>query len=675
MAGQTIVVSVLGDTAPLKRSLDGVEGIAGGLKKGLAGLALAAGAAFVGATAAVGGFALKSIEAASGLEQAIGGVDAVFKENSATVHKWAADAAKDLGLNKTQYSELATVIGSQLGNMGIATDQIAGQTNDLIGIGADLAAQFGGSTSDAVEALSSLMRGERDPIEKYGVSISAAAVQAKMAEMGLVGLSGEALKAGETQATLALLADQTSSSLGAFARESNTLAGQQARLNATWDNTVSTLGTALLPAATAVTGAIGDLLDRVTQSEGFDTFVTGLTSVVAGLVSGQSPIADFISKAVELMTTVSPLGIIFQALQPILPQLSEAFGELGSTLSDTLATILPQLIPLATTLAESLSSVFVALLPLLPPIVELATALISLLVPILEPLIGLLTALLPPITDLITNGLGLMMPIFLILIDVLKLVADLLGVALTGAVKAFGQLLKGDFQGALQTVSDGWTKTWDLVKGFFDSVVNTIKTKAAGMVSFFTEMASNIAGVMVGFRNGVQQAVANVVGFFVALPGQVMGAINGLLGSLASFGANIISGLVGGISGMANSVINAVKRVIGDAISFAKKLLGIASPSKVFRKIGDWTVKGLAKGLRQIAPVTSAMSFLSNAVTNGFDPSFSMTPGSALAGYEAASAGGNVYNIHLPVGMPSAEAGREIKAQIEEFERFNGRAA
>ena len=58
--------------------------------------------------------------------------------------------------------------------MGVAAGDLAPVTNDLVGLGADLAAQFGGSSADAVAALSSLLRGETDPIEKYGVAIKQA---------------------------------------------------------------------------------------------------------------------------------------------------------------------------------------------------------------------------------------------------------------------------------------------------------------------------------------------------------------------------------------------------------------------------------------------------------------------------------------------------------------------
>ena len=276
----TIMPSAKGFARALGNELDGSFVAAGRRGGGLVGDGVAAGgkASFVKAGAvmagalAVGlaaagakeivssvtGYLADAIESASDLEQSIGGVDAVFKDNADTIHGWAKTAADSVGLARSEYNELATVLGAQLKNMGVPMEDVAQQTGDLIGLGADLAAQFGGSTSDAVSALSSLLRGERDPIERYGVSINEARIKAKMAEMGLEGLEGSAYDAGKAQATLALLTEQTADAQGAFARESGTLAGQQQRLKAEMENVKTEIGTALLPVVTDLLGVFRD---------------------------------------------------------------------------------------------------------------------------------------------------------------------------------------------------------------------------------------------------------------------------------------------------------------------------------------------------------------------------------------------------------------------------------
>lgn len=251
MAGSTIVVSVLADTANFKKGMSSLESIGSKIRTALKGVAIAGGAALAG-------LAVSGINAASNLQQSMGAVDAVFKENADQVHQWAQGAAQDLGLSRNQYSEFASVVGSQLKNMGIPMSEVAGNTNDLIGKGADLAAMFGGTTSQAVEALSAAFRGERDPIERYGVSIKQADVNAKLAEMGMSGLTGEAAKQAEAMATLALINEQTADATGTFARESNTYAGQVQRLTAQFENMRAKLGEYLLPILTTVAAWMND---------------------------------------------------------------------------------------------------------------------------------------------------------------------------------------------------------------------------------------------------------------------------------------------------------------------------------------------------------------------------------------------------------------------------------
>lgn len=251
-------IDIVADAKGVGRGVNEAEGSLGKLgsigKK--AGLAAAAGLAVAGVAA--GKFALDSIGAASDVEQSFGALDSIYGKNAAQVKKWAEGAAESVGLAKSEYANLSSLVGAQLKGMGMETDKAAGKSKELITMGSDLAATFGGSVSDAVGAVSSLLKGERDPIERYGVSIKAADVEAKLLAMGLNGLTGEAAKQAEAQATLALLTEQTAAAQGAFGRESDTLAGKQERLGAKFTNLKATIGEKLLPVATELVGWASD---------------------------------------------------------------------------------------------------------------------------------------------------------------------------------------------------------------------------------------------------------------------------------------------------------------------------------------------------------------------------------------------------------------------------------
>lgn len=271
-----------------------------------------------------------SISAASDLQQSMGAVEAIFKDSAATIKNWSKDSAQSVGLSQVKYQEFATVVGAQLKNMGLPMGQVVDQTGSLIGLGADLAAQFGGPTTGAVEALSSALRGERDPIERYGVSIKQADVNARLAAKGLSGLEGEALKAAEANATLEMIYEQTADAAGTFGREQDTLAGQQQRLTAEWENAQAKLGESLLPAltqlATIANEELVPILNQVIEEVGpqlGDAFAQAAPAIADMMVELAPLIPELAELAVEVLP---PLAEILTTIAPLLVDLAEGFG-------------------------------------------------------------------------------------------------------------------------------------------------------------------------------------------------------------------------------------------------------------------------------------------------------------------------------------------------------------
>ena len=253
---------------------------------------------------------LATTKAASDQEQALGALDAVFRSNSASMRENAA-AATEIGLSQTDYANAAAKLGSQLGNLGMDQDKVAGTTDDLITKAADMAAQFGGPTSQAVDAISAALRGERDPIEQYGISLTDAGIKAEMAATGM----------DKMGATLSLIQDQMASSntLGAAAREFDTTAAATARARAEFDNAAAALGTALLPAMTAAANAVGGLLGKFSNlppaAQAATTYVAAFAAAaliagpkIAGMASSVSNLASSLVAAGKMAGPISALS-------------------------------------------------------------------------------------------------------------------------------------------------------------------------------------------------------------------------------------------------------------------------------------------------------------------------------------------------------------------------------
>lgn len=255
MARSAVVkVAIVADNSKLNSGLAQSESRLKSFGKSVVKAGIAAG---IAAGAGVAVLAKKSIEAASKAQQSMGATETVFGRFADQVVKDSKRAANSVGLSANEYRESANLIGSLFKNQGVAIDELGGKTKTMVKTAADLAATFGGPTSDAVEALASAFKGEFDPLEKYGISVKQAAITTEAWAVAGVDtaaafkeLSTEQQAAAKQTATTNLLMGQSKQTMGAFAKETNTLAHQQQVLGAQWENLKAKIGTALLPVVT-----------------------------------------------------------------------------------------------------------------------------------------------------------------------------------------------------------------------------------------------------------------------------------------------------------------------------------------------------------------------------------------------------------------------------------------
>lgn len=103
------------------------------------------------------------------------------------------------------------------------------------------------------------------------------------------------------------------------------------------------------------------------------------------------------------------------------------------------------------------------------------------------------------------------------------------------------------------------------------------------------------------WAESVGLAIFGVINFFRTLPAQISSAIGGLGSLLYNSGRDLIQGLINGVRSMAGAVWQAIKDVTKDVIQTAKNMLGIKSPSIVFKGIGENIGKGMAQGIEASA--------------------------------------------------------------------------
>jgi hypothetical protein len=285
MATLALNVEILGEFKRLTTATTGAAGSLKGLQDRVSGFAtnisrlVGALGITLGFTAIVQG-AKDAVEAASDLEQQFGALDSIFKENAPKMKKFSEEMGK-IGLSTADAARQSSYLGAMLKGAGLDIDDTTDKTQDLVLLAGDLAATFGGPTSEAVSALASLLRGERDPIERYGVSIKQVDINAEVLAQTMRGLTFENSKEAEMQATLTLLYDKTRDAQGQAARESETYAGVVGRLTANFENMQAEIGLALLPKLT-------ELSEWLTTPEGeakLQEIVDGIVQIIEELVN------------------------------------------------------------------------------------------------------------------------------------------------------------------------------------------------------------------------------------------------------------------------------------------------------------------------------------------------------------------------------------------------------
>lgn len=220
----------------------------------------------------------QAASAASGLEQAVGGTKAVFGDASAVVDDFGKKSAQAVGLSEREFREATTLIGGQLKRMTGDVDLAADSSIQLVKVGADLAATYGGTTKEAVDAFAAALRGEADPAERFNLNLKVSAVNAKAVELGLAQTTNEVDDNARAQALLALVMEQSADAQGQFAREADTAAVSAQKASAQWENAQATLGQTLLPLMAKAAGVVSTL------AEGFGSLPGPVQAVTSAAV-------------------------------------------------------------------------------------------------------------------------------------------------------------------------------------------------------------------------------------------------------------------------------------------------------------------------------------------------------------------------------------------------------
>ena len=186
-------------------------------------------------------------------------------------------------------------------------------------------------------------------------------------------------------------------------------------------------------------------------------------------------------------------------------------------------------------------------------------------------------------------------------------------------------------------ISGAVIRIWNTVSSWFSRVVSTVAQKMmqalSRIISGGARWVSSIISAMSRFVQGVVSGFVRVVAQVASGMSRAVTKVRSFFGQMVSAGLHIATGIARGIANGASRVINAAANIAKKAVSAAKGVLRIHSPSRVFRGIGGYISQGLGIGIMEESNrAINASRRLAKDVTNAFNPDLNTDLTSDLKG-------------------------------------------
>ena len=267
---RTLTTNFVGRTKNLERSFKrvakGSELMSDKMMRAtrMAGIGFAAlGGVAIGAAAAL----KPMIDKAAAMEEALSKNQLLLGESSKAVEAFADTSLESFGVTNLAALQATGVFASLGDAMGMSQEASASMATTLTGLAGDLSSLHDVSVETALTALRAGLIGEAEPLRTLGILLAAATLKTNALEMGLIKNTKDALTpAIKSQAAYALILEKGTTAMGDFARTSDSATNVSKQLAGQWEQIQIQIGTALLPAFTAlVTHLVEEVMPAIEE--------------------------------------------------------------------------------------------------------------------------------------------------------------------------------------------------------------------------------------------------------------------------------------------------------------------------------------------------------------------------------------------------------------------------
>lgn len=347
-----------------------------------------------------------------------------------------------------------------------------------------------------------------------------------------------------------------------------------------------------------------------------------------------------------------------------------------------LLSVAPQLTDVA---SQLISNFLTVIIENLPAIVMAGTDLLFKLVEgILDNLPALVTAVLTLVTTVSTYIIQNLPTILQKGIEIVKSIAQGMIDNLPTIIQSIGDILMAIVEFIINDLPELLEMGIELIFALAEGIISNLPAIISAILEVITSILNYIIEHLADFvEMGIEIIVQLIAGLIEAIP-EIIAAIPQIIEAIfnafsevdwLSIGTNIIDGIVNGIGEAVSTLWDAAVNAAKTALSKIKSVLGIASPSKVFRdQVGKMIPEGMAIGIEaNTDSVEDAMADIADLTTDPF-AGMSNIVKFPEQGKGSQTYGGIVLNVYASEGMDVEEfADYTIDKLNQELER-EGRA-
>ena len=270
---------------------------------------------------AVGAAAYKGVQAASDLAETTSKVGEIFGDSASKINDWSNNAALAFGQSKVQAMDAAATFATFGKSAGLAGDNLVDFSTQFVQLASDLASFNNTTPEEAITAIGAAMRGESEPMRRYGVLLDDATMRQKALEMGITSSVKNALTPQQkVLAASALIMEQTADAQGDFARTSDGLANQTRILKAQVTDMSASFGEIFLPIILKVVSVISGQVVPFVQKmiDGFKALSPvsqKIILIMGGLLGSIGPLMVAFGGLITVFAAlISPIGLVIAAV-------------------------------------------------------------------------------------------------------------------------------------------------------------------------------------------------------------------------------------------------------------------------------------------------------------------------------------------------------------------------